>query len=615
MACKKPLKKGKYSMSESMGTWRRSYLCGDVTEAMIGQELILMGWCHRQRDLGGLIFILLRDLSGEVQIVCDDSTPEDVRVKAADVRGEYVIACRGVLRKRSAVNPDMKTGTVELLAKEIRILSESKTPPFYIEDDVDVHEALRLQYRFLDLRRPSMQRKLVARHQITRIVREFFDREGFLDIETPTLIKSTPEGARDYLVPSRVFPGKFFALPQSPQLFKQLLMLSGYNKYMQIARCYRDEDLRADRQPEFTQIDIEMAFVGEDDVIDVNERFIVDLMQRFKGIEIKRPFRRIPWSEAMARFGTDKPDLRFGMELIDVSDMVIECDFRAFRTAVEEGGALVAIAVPGGRDLSRRELDSLSDYVKRVTKAKGLAWIGLDEKGESHGSIARFFDAEFVKEMLRRANEDDTAKLLLIADADVRIAQEAAGALRLEVARRRNMIPEGMFEFCWVTAFPLFEWSEDNQRLVAKHHPFTAPVEEDVPFLDTDPLSVRAQAYDIVLNGTELGGGSIRIHQQDLQKRMFSYLGFSEEQASRQFGFLLKAFEYGVPPHGGIAYGLDRLVMKMLDEDNIREVIAFPKVQTSSCLMTGAPDRVDDGQLDELKLRIELPKKPESAKV
>lgn len=615
MVCKKPLKKGKYSMSESMGTWRRSYLCGDVTEAMIGQELILMGWCHRQRDLGGLIFILLRDLSGEVQIVCDDSTPEDVRVKAADVRGEYVIACRGLLRKRSAVNPDMKTGTVELLAKEIRILSESKTPPFYIEDDVDVHEALRLQYRFLDLRRPSMQRKLVARHQITRIVREFFDREGFLDIETPTLIKSTPEGARDYLVPSRVFPGKFFALPQSPQLFKQLLMLSGYNKYMQIARCYRDEDLRADRQPEFTQIDIEMAFVGEDDVIDVNERFIVDLMQRFKGIEIKRPFRRIPWSEAMARFGTDKPDLRFGMELIDVSDMVIESDFRAFRTAVEEGGALVAIAVPGGRDLSRRELDSLSDYVKRVTKAKGLAWIGLDEKGESHGSIARFFDAEFVKEMLRRANEDDTAKLLLIADADVRIAQEAAGALRLEVARRRNMIPEGMFEFCWVTAFPLFEWSEDNQRLVAKHHPFTAPVEEDVPFLDTDPLSVRAHAYDIVLNGTELGGGSIRIHQQDLQKRMFSCLGFSEEQASRQFGFLLKAFEYGVPPHGGIAYGLDRLVMKMLDEDNIREVIAFPKVQTSSCLMTGAPDRVDDGQLDELKLRIELPKKPESAKV
>lgn len=615
MVCKKPLKKGKYSMSKSMGTWRRSYLCGDVTEAMIGQELILMGWCHRQRDLGGLIFILLRDLSGEVQIVCDDSTPEDVRVKAADVRGEYVIACRGLLRKRSAVNPDMKTGTVELLAKEIRILSESKTPPFYIEDDVDVHEALRLQYRFLDLRRPSMQRKLVARHQITRIVREFFDREGFLDIETPTLIKSTPEGARDYLVPSRVFPGKFFALPQSPQLFKQLLMLSGYNKYMQIARCYRDEDLRADRQPEFTQIDIEMAFVGEDDVIDVNERFIVDLMQRFKGIEIKRPFRRIPWSEAMARFGTDKPDLRFGMELIDVSDMVIESDFRAFRTAVEEGGALVAIAVPGGRDLSRRELDSLSDYVKRVTKAKGLAWIGLDEKGESHGSIARFFDAEFVKEMLRRANEDDTAKLLLIADADVRIAQEAAGALRLEVARRRNMIPEGMFEFCWVTAFPLFEWSEDNQRLVAKHHPFTAPVEEDVPFLDTDPLSVRAHAYDIVLNGTELGGGSIRIHQQDLQKRMFSCLGFSEEQASRQFGFLLKAFEYGVPPHGGIAYGLDRLVMKMLDEDNIREVIAFPKVQTSSCLMTGAPDRVDDGQLDELKLRIELPKKPESAKV
>lgn len=602
-------------MSESMGTWRRSCLCGDVTEAMIGQELTLMGWCHRQRDLGGLIFILLRDIAGEVQIILDDSTPEDVRVKAADVRSEYVIACRGVLRERSAVNPEMKTGTVELLAKELRILSESKTPPFYIEDDVDVHEQLRLQYRFLDLRRPAMQRKLVARHQITRIVREFFDREGFLDIETPTLIKSTPEGARDYLVPSRVFPGKFFALPQSPQLFKQLLMLSGYNKYMQIARCYRDEDLRADRQPEFTQIDIEMAFVGEDDVMEVNERFIVELMQRFKGLEVKRPFRRIPWREAMARFGSDKPDLRFGMELYDVSDLVVDSEFRAFRSAIEEGGALVAIAVPGGRDLSRRELDSLSDYVKSATKAKGLAWIGLDEKGESHGSIARFFDAEFVKEVLRRTNEDEKAKLLLIADADAQIAQEAVGALRLEVARRRDMIPEGMFEFCWVTEFPLFEWSEENQRLVAKHHPFTSPVEEDIPLLDKDPLRVRAHAYDIVLNGTELGGGSIRIHQQDLQKRMFTCLGFSEEKAQRQFGFLLKAFEYGVPPHGGIAYGLDRLVMKMLDEDSIREVIAFPKVQTSSCLMTGAPDRVDEGQLKELKLKIDVPKKPESAKI
>lgn len=591
-------------MSESMGNWRRSCLAGDVTEAMVGEELILMGWCHKQRDLGGLLFITLRDIAGEVQIVVDDDSPLDVQKKAAGVRGEYVLAVKGNLRLRSAVNPDMKTGTVELHAQDLRILSESETPPFYIEEDIDVNENLRLKYRFLDLRRPGMQQKLLARHRITKITRDFFDREGFIDVETPTLIKSTPEGARDYLVPSRVFPGRFFALPQSPQLYKQLLMLAGYNKYMQIARCFRDEDLRADRQPEFTQIDIEMAFVGEEDVLDVNERFLQTLMREFCDFELTLPIRRITWRDAMARFGSDKPDLRFGMEIADLSDLAQKTDFQVFKNAIDEGGIVAAIAVPGGASMSRRELDGLSSFMKQNTKAKGLSWLSLGEDGESKGSVAKFCDASFVKEALRRANAAEDAQLLIAADADRMTALESLGDLRIEVAKRRDLIPKGRFEFCWVTEFPLLEWSEETERYVAKHHPFTSPMEEDIEMLDTNPGEVRARAYDMVLNGTELGGGSIRIHRQDLQKRMFKLLGFTEEQAEEQFGFLLSAFRFGVPPHGGLAYGLDRIVMLLVGEESIREVIAFPKVQNSSSVMTGAPYYVAQKQLDELGLTI-----------
>ncbi len=591
-------------MSEAMGDWRRTCLCGDVTEAMLGRELTLMGWCHKQRDLGGLLFITLRDIAGEVQVVVDQASPLEVREKASGVRGEYVLAVRGSLRLRSAVNPAMKTGTVELHAKDLRILSEAETPPFYIEEDLDVNESLRLKYRYLDLRRPDMQRKLLARHRITKITRDFFDREGFIDVETPTLIKSTPEGARDYLVPSRVFPGRFFALPQSPQIYKQLLMLAGYNKYMQIARCFRDEDLRADRQPEFTQIDIEMAFVGEEEVLEINERFLATLLREYTGLELELPFRRISWREALARFGTDKPDFRFGMELIDLSDLVEKTDFRVFTDALSQGGAVGAIAVPGGSDLSRRELDDLARYVKGNTEAKGLAWLSLDGEGQSRGSIAKFCDASFVREALDRAGEDASAALLLVADADRMTVLEALGDLRLELAKRRGLIPEGRFEFCWVTEFPLLEWSEETGRYVAKHHPFTAPLEEDIQLLDTRPGEVRAKAYDIVLNGTELGGGSIRIHQQDLQKRMFSLLGLTEAEAEEQFGFLLSAFRYGVPPHGGLAYGLDRIVMLLTGEESIREVIAFPKVQNSSSLLSGAPYYVADRQLEELGLAL-----------
>ncbi|HHW93710.1 MAG TPA: aspartate--tRNA ligase [Clostridiaceae bacterium] len=590
-------------MSESMGAWRRSSLCGDVTEDMIGQEMTLMGWCHRQRDFGGVLFLTLRDIAGEVQIVVDGDSPEDVREKAKTVRGEYVIACRGLLRRRAAINPQMKTGLVELHAQELRILSVAETPPIYIEENIDVNESVRLKYRYLDLRRPDMQRNLLARHQITRITRRFFDEEGFIDVETPTLIKSTPEGARDYLVPSRVFPGKFFALPQSPQLFKQLLMLAGYNKYMQIARCYRDEDLRADRQPEFTQVDIEMAFVGEDDVLAVNERYLATLMREFKGIEVELPMKRMTWREAMNRYGTDKPDLRYGMELIDLSDLVAGGSFKVFADAVEAGGMVAAIAVPGGSDLSRRELDSLATFVRGNTDAKGLAWLSLND-GVSRGSVAKFYDANFVHEAFKRAGEDEMAQLLIVADSDKMVVLETLGVLRIEMAKRRNLIPDDRFEFCWVTEFPLLEWSDEAGRFVAKHHPFTAPMDEDIHMLDTNPSEVRARAYDIVLNGTELGGGSIRIHQQELQARMFKILGFTKEEAERQFGFLMSAFRYGVPPHGGLAYGLDRIVMLLLGAESIREVIAFPKVQNSSCLMTEAPDVVAEHQLKELGLVI-----------
>jgi len=590
-------------VSESMGNWRRDSRCGEVNEKQLGKELTLMGWCHKQRDLGGLIFITLRDISGEVQIVIDDDSPIEAREKAARVRGEFVLACRGVLRRRQDENPDMKTGAFELHASKLRIFSKAKTPPFYIEEDIDVKESLRLENRYLDLRRPDMQRKLLARHRITKIVRDFFDSEDFLDIETPTLIKSTPEGARDYLVPSRVYPGKFFALPQSPQIFKQLLMLGGYDKYMQIARCYRDEDLRADRQPEFTQIDIEMSFIGEDDVMDVNERFLAYLMKEYNGYNLELPLERMTWHEAMSRFGSDKPDLRFGMEIQDAGDLAAGTEFKVFTSALEEGGMVGYIAVPGGNDMSRRELDDLNAFLQSNSAAKGLAWASLVDC-EIKGSFRKFIDEDFMRSCLRRADEDDTAQLLFVSDPDRNTCLEILGTLRNEVARRRNMIDQKAYRFCWITEFPLFEWDEEEKRYVSKHHPFTAPLEADFELLDTDPAEVRSRSYDIVLNGTELGGGSIRIHEQDLQKKIFSLLGFSEEEYQHRFGFLLDAFQYGVPPHGGLAYGLDRLVMLLVGEDNIREVIAFPKVQNSSCLMTKAPAEVSDDQLAELGIKI-----------
>ena len=586
-------------MSESMGKWRRNSLCGEVNESLVGEELTLMGWCHKQRDLGGLVFITLRDISGAVQIVIDDESPTEAREKAVQVRGEFVLGCKGVLRRRQDENPDMKTGAYELHVSELRIFSKAKTPPFYIEEDIDVKESLRLENRYLDLRRPDMQRKLVARHRITKIVRDFFDSEGFLDIETPTLIKSTPEGARDYLVPSRVYPGKFFALPQSPQIFKQLLMLAGYDKYMQIARCYRDEDLRADRQPEFTQIDLEMSFIGEDDLMEVNERFLAYLMKEYNGYELDVPLERLSWHEAMRRFGSDKPDLRFGMEIQDAGDVASATEFRVFTSAIADGGMVGYIAVPEANDMSRRELDDLNSYLQSNSAAKGMAWASLVDC-EVKGSIRKFIDEDFVRTCIRRADADDTAQLLFVADSDRRKCLEALGALRVEVAKRRKLIDTEAYRFCWVTEFPLFEWDEDEERYVSMHHPFTAPLEEDLGLLDTDPASVRSRSYDIILNGTELGGGSIRIHEQDLQEKMFSLLGFSEEEYRHRFGFLLDAFQYGVPPHGGLAYGLDRLVMLLVGEDNIREVIAFPKVQNSSCLMTKAPAAVSEEQLTEL---------------
>lgn len=593
-------------MTETIQGWTRSCRCAEVNRNMIGARLTLMGWCHKQRDLGGLIFITLRDRSGEVQLVLDDDSPDEMRTKAISVRSEYVLAAQGVLRERSAINPKMKTGDLELWVEELRILSTAKTPPFYIEDDAGANEALRLKYRYLDLRRAPMQKNLHLRHRVTMLVREFFDREGFLEIETPMLIKSTPEGARDYLVPSRIFNGQFFALPQSPQLFKQLLMLGGYDRYLQIARCFRDEDLRADRQPEFTQIDLEMAFVNREDVLAVNEKFLATLFSELKEIELELPLPRLTWQEAMARFGSDKPDLRFGMEICDLSDLVRDSEFAVFTTALAAGGTVRAITVPGGSNLSRKQIDSLGEYVKTY-RARGLAW--LVPAPEARGSFLKFLKPGQIAAIADRCKAGPDDLILIIADSKTEIALTALGELRLETARRLSLIPEGQWQLLWVTEFPLFEYDETEQRLVAKHHPFTAPLAEDMDLLETAPEQVRAEAYDIVLNGVELGGGSIRIHDQELQKRMFGLLGLRPEVVAERFGFLLEAFQYGVPPHGGIAYGLDRLLMLLAEEASIREVIAFPKVQNSSCPLTGAPGQVDEQQLAELGLALSQAKK------
>ena len=591
---------------ETMQGMKRTHMCGELTAEDEGKTVVLTGWTAKNRLLGGLIFLTLRDRTGIVQISFNDETDRAVFEKAERVRSEYVLAVRGRVAKRTKenINPDMKTGEIEVMAEEIRILNESETPPFYIEEGIDTNDALRLKYRYLDLRRPDMQRNMVMRHKVAKIARDYFDEQGFMELETPILTKSTPEGARDYLVPSRVHPGKFYALPQSPQQYKQLLMLAGYDRYFQIARCFRDEDLRADRQPEFTQMDMELSFVDIDTIIEINEGFIKKVFGEVLGIDIKTPFLRLPYKEAMDRFGSDKPDTRFGMELVDISDEVKDCGFKVFSDAVKNGGSVRCINAKGlGASLTRKTLDSLTEFVKTY-RAKGMAWIVVEEGG-LRSQITKFLDEDTVNAILKKADAQPGDGILIVADKNS-VVYDALGALRIEVANRFDMIDKTKFNFLWVVEFPLFEYSEEEGRYMAMHHPFTAPMDEDIDLLDTDQAAVRAKAYDIVLNGTEIGGGSLRIYNTALQQKMFEKLGFTKEQAWERFGYLLEAFKYGTPPHGGMAYGLDRLVMIMAGCDSIRDVIAFPKVQTAAELMTNSPDVVDDIQLKELSLKLDI---------
>ncbi|WP_296965552.1 aspartate--tRNA ligase [uncultured Eubacterium sp.] len=592
-------------MAESMQGLHRSHRCTEVSNKNIGETVTVMGWVQKRRNLGSLIFIDLRDRSGILQLVFDENDRE-VFEKAKNLRSEFVIAVEGVVRKRGgAINEDLATGDIEVTVNTLRILSESDTPPFPVEENINTREELRLQYRYLDLRRPSLQKNIKLRSDVTTFIRKFMQGEGFLEIETPTLCKSTPEGARDYLVPSRVHPGEFYALPQSPQLYKQLLMCSGFDRYMQIARCYRDEDLRADRQPEFTQVDMELSFVDIDDVIDVNERLLQAMFKEILGVDIPLPMPRMTWQEAMDRFGSDKPDTRFGMELIDVTKVVEGCGFVVFTGAIENGGTVRGINVKGQGHMPRKKIDKLVDHAKG-NGAKGLAYLCINEDGTYKSSFAKFMTEEELDNLVK-AMEGEPGDLLLFAADKNKIVWNVLGALRLELAQQLELIPEDKWNFLWVVEFPQFEWSDEQNRYLAMHHPFTMPMEEDLQYLDTDLGKVRAKAYDIVLNGTELGGGSVRIHQEDIQERMFKALGFTNEEAHEQFGFLLDAFKYGVPPHAGLAYGLDRLVMHMAKEDNIREVIAFPKVKDASCLMTNAPSPVDSKQLEELAIDIVKP--------
>lgn len=593
---------------ENLQGLKRTDRCGTLSAKDIGREVTVMGFVDSERNLGGLLFVNLRDISGIVQLFFDTANEELVK-KASTVRSEFVLAARGVVcaRGEGAVNKNMPTGEIEINVSELRILNKAKTPPFYIVENSDVKEELRLKYRYLDLRRPDMQRKLILRHKVAKIARDFFDENGFLEIETPMLNKSTPEGARDYLVPSRVKNGCFYALPQSPQLYKQLLMLSGMDRYFQIARCFRDEDLRADRQPEFTQIDIEMSFVEQDDVMSVNEKFIARVFKEILGVEVKTPFLRMPYSEAMSRYGSDKPDTRFGMELTDVSDLVKDCGFKVFSDAVANGESVRLINAKNLADkISRKNIDALGEFAKTY-KAKGLAWVKYTAEGVQ-SPIAKFFSEDEMNKILERANCEENDVLLFVADKN-KVVFDTLGALRCEVAKRYDLIDENKFNLLWVTDFPLLEYSEEEGRYVAMHHPFTHPADEDLDKLDTEPQNVRAKAYDIILNGVELGGGSIRIYNSDLQEKMFEVLGLTKEEAESKFGFLVEAFKYGAPPHGGMAYGFDRFVMLLTKSASIRDVIAFPKVQNASELMTNAPDVVDAKQLEELG--IELVKKDE----
>lgn len=589
-------------MAEMLEGLKRTHMCGVFNESHIDEEVVVMGWVQRRRNLGGLIFVDLRDKSGIVQIVFGEEIDKDAFLKADPVRPEYTLAITGKVIKRSSPNTNIPTGMVEILGKNIKILSESETPPIYIKEGLDAAESIRLKYRYLDLRRPDMQKNLIVRYKASKVIRDFMDDNGFIEVETPMLTKSTPEGARDYLVPSRVFPGEFFALPQSPQLFKQLLMVSGYDRYFQIVRCFRDEDLRANRQPEFTQVDMELSFIDAEDVIELNERLLKKVFKEILNVDVTIPFLRMPYKEAMERYGSDKPDTRFDMELKSLNNIVGSCDFKVFKDALESGGDIRAINASGCADFGRKEIDRLTDFIKTFG-AKGLAWIAIKD-GEIKSSIAKFLNEDTMNNIISRM-EGKNGDLILIAADKPKVVFSSLGQLRLEIARKLELTKNsGKYNFLWVTEFPLLEYSEEEERFSAVHHPFTSPMDEDLKYLDTDPGRVRAKAYDIVLNGEELGGGSIRIHDTKLQEKMFKVLGFTMEKAWERFGFLLEAFKFGPPPHGGLALGFDRLIMFLVNTDNIRDVIAFPKTKDAACLMTNAPSDVDEGQLLELGICI-----------
>ena len=599
-------------MAESMKGLHRTHRCTEVSNQNIGETVTVMGWVQKRRNLGSLIFIDLRDRSGLLQVVFDEpQVGSEGFEKAGNLRSEFVVAVTGVVQKRSAaVNENLKTGDIEVIANDIRILSEAETPPFPIEENCQTKEELRLKYRYLDLRRPDLQRNIMMKSKVSMLLRNFMEKEGFLEIETPILMKSTPEGARDYLVPSRVHPGSFYALPQSPQLYKQLLMCSGYDRYFQIARCFRDEDLRADRQPEFTQADMELSFVDVDDVIDVNERLLAYVFKEAIGVDVPLPIPRMTWQEAMDRFGSDKPDTRFGMELVDVSETVAGCGFGVFTGALENGGSVRGINAKGQGAMPRKKIDKLVSFAKDYG-AKGLAYLAVNEDGTYKSSFAKFMTEEELAALVEKMGGEPGDLLLFAADKN-KVVWDVLGALRLELARQLELLDKNRYNFLWVTEFPLLEWSDEENRFMAMHHPFTMPMEEDWDKIDSDPGAVRAKAYDIVLNGTELGGGSVRIHQDDIQEKMLEVLGFTKEQAHEQFGFLLDAFKYGVPPHAGLAYGLDRMVMLMMQCDSIRDVIAFPKVKDASCLMSHAPSPVDEKQLEELGIEVSEQEEKES---